>query len=95
MSVRLADLAIHDITALPIAEANAFFGSLEFSTVEQAVAEPLVREIRRRLDFLQRVGVDYLSLDSSHGFTQWRRIATRPLGNQYRLGIGWRLLHPR
>ena len=64
-NVRLADKAIHEITRLSVFEAQHFFSDLGFSNRDQPVALPLVSEIRRRLDFLAKVGVDYLTLDRS------------------------------
>jgi len=78
---RLAGLAIHEITALSIAQASQFFGALEFAKRLQPVGQPLVGEIVRRLEFLLRVGVEYLSLDRpaktlSGGEMQRVRLAT-------------------
>lgn len=79
--VRLQGKPINEITAAPIAEANAYFRSLQFDDETVVVAEPLVGEIRKRLDFLERVGVAYLSLDRptdtlSGGELQRVRLAT-------------------
>ena len=81
MSVRLAGRAIHEIAAMTVDEAVTFFDSVEFTSEEDMVAEPLVREIRKRLEFLQRVGVTYLTLDRptetlSGGELQRVRLAT-------------------
>ncbi len=54
-----------DIVAMPIEEAIEFFASLSFEGDDLAIAEPLVAEIRSRLDFLVRVGVGYLGLGRS------------------------------
>jgi excinuclease ABC subunit A len=80
-SVRLGGRAIHEITALSAGEAHQFLAQLPFDAEQQKVAEPLVGEIVRRLDFLQRVGVDYLTLDRatdtlSGGELQRVRLAT-------------------
>ena len=81
MSVRIGGKAIHEITSQPIEEANTFFQELHFDTEENAIAQPLVNEIRNRLDFLERVGVAYLTLDRatdtlSGGELQRVRLAT-------------------
>jgi excinuclease ABC subunit A len=78
---RLGGLAIHEITALSVAAALAFFRSLKFKPEEQPIAEPIVAEIARRLEFLVRVGTDYISLDRpadtlSGGERQRVRLAT-------------------
>jgi excinuclease ABC subunit A len=62
---RLGNLAVHEITALSVAAALEFFKQLKFAPDRGPVAEPIVAEIVRRLEFLMRVGTDYLSLDRS------------------------------
>ena len=63
--VRLAGRAIHEITACSVSEARHFVAELQFEQIDQPVAEPITREILRRLRFLEQVGLDYLSLDRS------------------------------
>ena len=76
-SVKIADLSIAEVTAMTITEARCFLTNLTFSGEAAAVADPLLREIRERLRFLNDVGVDYLSLDrtsSSLSGGEWQRI---------------------
>jgi len=61
--VRIAGRPIDAVAALTVHEAQAFFAGLELSEREAAVAEKVLREIRRRLAFLSDVGLDYLTLD--------------------------------
>jgi len=80
-SVRLAEKTIHEISKLSVIEAQRFFSNIEFSDRDQPIGLPLVSEIRRRLDFLSKVGVDYLTLDRaadtlSGGELQRVRLAT-------------------
>ena len=80
-NVRLGGLAIHELTALSASRARAFCAQLSFDETEQPIAEPLMREINNRLEFLSRVGVDYLSLNRpadslSGGELQRVRLAT-------------------
>lgn len=64
-SVRLAGKAIHEVTGLTIGEARGFFASLSFGEMQAPIGEPLVEEISKRLAFLDKVGVTYLTLDRS------------------------------
>jgi len=78
---RVGGLAIHELTALPVGEARRFFDAVEFAEDQQPIAQPVVREIRRRLEFLELAGADYLSLDRpadtlSGGELQRVRLAT-------------------
>ena len=66
-SVRIAETAIHEVTAMTTAGAGEFFRSLEFDEDELPIAEPIVAEILARLEFLDAVGLEYLTLDRPAG----------------------------
>jgi excinuclease ABC subunit A len=51
------------VSALTVKESQRFFSDLQLSEKEVAVAEKILSEIRRRLQFLNDVGLDYLTLD--------------------------------
>lgn len=57
--------AIFAISAWPLRQAKQFFDDMQLSGHKQAIAERIVREISSRLQFLNNVGLDYLSLDRS------------------------------
>jgi excinuclease ABC subunit A len=61
--VRVNGLNLAEIVRMNIAEAQAFFLSLELSPEETAIAEKILVEIRQRLKFLNDVGLEYLTLD--------------------------------
>ncbi|MGE0444746.1 MAG: excinuclease ABC subunit UvrA [Vicinamibacterales bacterium] len=61
--VRVGGRTIDAVSALTVREAQQFFADLQLSEKEVAVAEKVLREIRRRLSFLGDVGLDYLTLD--------------------------------
>ncbi|MBI4888949.1 MAG: excinuclease ABC subunit UvrA [Acidobacteria bacterium] len=61
--VRVADRTIDAVSALTVREAGQFFAGLALTGKEAAVAEKVLREIRKRLSFLVDVGHDYLTLD--------------------------------
>ncbi len=63
--VRVAGLAIYEISALALKEAKAFFDEVTLTGHKLAIAEKIIKEISSRILFLNNVGLDYLSLDRS------------------------------
>jgi excinuclease ABC subunit A len=61
--VRVGERTIDVVCALTVREAERFFASLDLSEKEAAIADKVLREIRKRLGFLRDVGLDYLTLD--------------------------------
>ncbi|MGA1981800.1 MAG: excinuclease ABC subunit UvrA [Acidobacteriaceae bacterium] len=59
------NLSIADFTALSLERALAAARALHFTGREAIIADRLQREIIERLEFLNAVGLDYLSLDRS------------------------------
>lgn len=62
-AVLLAGESISQITSHTIKQARQFFQELSFEDNRTPIAEPLVSEISHRLNYLQKVGVGYLSLN--------------------------------
>jgi len=62
-STTVAGKKIHEATALTVVEALDWFRSLTFKPVEQEIAAPIVEQIGERLDAMNRLGLDYLTLD--------------------------------
>jgi excinuclease ABC subunit A len=58
-------LSLPEVCALSIRDAARFFEALELDNTHALIAEDALREIRGRLAFLQKCGLDYLSLDRS------------------------------
>jgi excinuclease ABC subunit A len=63
--VYVADRPIYDISAMTLREAQAFFSGLKLQGSRLTIADKIVREIVNRLNFLNNVGLEYLSLDRS------------------------------
>ena len=61
--VRIAGRTIDAVSALTVRAAQEFFSGLQLSEKEAAVADKVLREIRRRLSFLSNVGLEYLTVD--------------------------------
>ncbi len=73
---------IDDVTSLTIERAQQFFDSMELSREQQQIAEPILKEMRRRLGFMMSVGLGYLTLSRatatlSGGEAQRIRLATQ------------------
>jgi excinuclease ABC subunit A len=61
--VRVGERTIDNVCGLTVREADAFFAGLTLTEKEAAIADKILREIRKRLGFLRDVGLDYLTLD--------------------------------
>jgi excinuclease ABC subunit A len=88
LAVKVGSLSIADFTALPLGRALDAARGIEFSEREAMVADRLRREIVERLQFLESVGLNYLSLDRnaatlSGGEGQRIRLATQ-IGSRLR-----------
>ena len=62
-AVRVSGKSITDACKLTVKEARVFFSSLQLSDEHAKLAEKILDEIRSRLQFLDEVGLDYLTLD--------------------------------
>lgn len=61
--VKVAGKNINDIVHLPIEQALNFFQNIQLSEIDYAISERLLQEITNRLDFLNEVGLGYLTLN--------------------------------
>ncbi|MBI4212657.1 MAG: excinuclease ABC subunit UvrA, partial [Deltaproteobacteria bacterium] len=82
LSIKIGGQNISEVCALSIREATPFFDHLKLTKKEAAIADKVLKEIRKRLTFLIDVGLDYLSLDRSSaslsgGEDQRIRLATQ------------------
>ncbi len=104
LAVRLGGRGIADYTTLPIEDAVTAFEQIKLNAREEQIAGLILKEIRSRLRFLEKVGLGYLTLDRtsstlSGGEGQRIRLATQ-IGSQLR-GVLYVLdepsigLHPR
>jgi len=62
LAYRFDGLDIADLCALPVAETKRLFEHLGISPFQRDMAKEILRQIKVKLDFLKRVGLDYLSL---------------------------------
>jgi excinuclease ABC subunit A len=88
LAIRIAGKSIAEVASWPITQTIKFFAELHLSVRERLIADRIVREVRDRLDFLDNVGLNYLSLDRaantlSGGESQRIRLATQ-IGSRLR-----------
>ncbi len=62
LAYRIDGLDIASLCALPIADTTRFFRNLDISPHQRDMAKEILRQITVKLDFLKRVGLDYLGL---------------------------------
>ncbi len=62
-AVRITGRSITDLCKLTVREARNFFAELQLTQGQAKVADRILQEIRTRLQFLDEVGLDYLTLD--------------------------------
>ena len=67
LAVRVHDKSIIDITDLSVTSCIRFFRDLKLSEKEIGIARQILKEINARLDFLEKVGLGYLTLSRNAG----------------------------
>jgi excinuclease ABC subunit A len=63
LNVRVQEKNITEVCHLSIQDAYHFFNELRLSPAQQTIADKILEEVRSRLKFLYRVGLEYLTLD--------------------------------
>lgn len=61
--VQVGGKNISELTSMPVGRLLPFFEQLQLNEHDAQIADRLLREIRSRLEFLCRVGLEYLTLD--------------------------------
>jgi excinuclease ABC subunit A len=104
LQVKIDDKSIYEIVKLPIEKSLQFFNNLKLNEYESHIADRVLKEIIKRLTFLDNVGIGYLTLDRlsstlSGGETQRINLATSIgsslVGTLYVLDEPTIGLHPR
>ncbi len=67
LAVRINDRSIIDVTDMSVSSCIRFFSGLSLSDKQQEIARQILKEINARLDFLEKVGLGYLTLSRSAG----------------------------
>jgi len=101
---KVGGASIVDLVLMPISDLAAFFKSLELPDYQKAVSKRILIEINSRLEFMERVGLGYLTLNRlastlSGGEFQRIKLATSLgsslVGSMYILDEPSIGLHPR
>ncbi|HPN39190.1 MAG TPA: excinuclease ABC subunit UvrA [Melioribacteraceae bacterium] len=104
LQVKINNFSIHDVVKLPIEKSLEFFKLLKLTEFEKTIADRVLKEIIKRLTFLNDVGLSYLTLDRlsstlSGGESQRINLATSLgsalMGTLYVLDEPSIGLHPR
>ena len=102
--VKINNKSLQDIVLMPLDNASDFFKNLDLSPYEKELTKHILPEIQTRLDYLQRVGLSYLTLNRtsntlSGGEAQRIQLATSIgsslVGSLYILDEPSIGLHPR
>ncbi len=102
--VKVGGKSITDLVLMPLTETTAFFRALDLPAQQQQIANRILVEIRNRLDYMERVGLGYLTLNRltnslSGGEYQRIKLATSLgsalVGSMYILDEPSIGLHPR
>ncbi|MFT4032036.1 MAG: excinuclease ABC subunit UvrA [Siphonobacter sp.] len=102
--VKIAGKSIIDIVLRPISEISSFFKTIDLPEFQEKVGRRILMEIRNRLDYMERVGLGYLTLNRltnslSGGEFQRIKLATSLgsalVGSMYILDEPSIGLHPR
>lgn len=67
LAVTVGDMNIADVTKLSLSDSLEFFENLELSERQLFIGKEILKEIRERLEFLNDVGLNYLTLARSSG----------------------------
>ncbi|MDR1942722.1 MAG: excinuclease ABC subunit UvrA [Endomicrobium sp.] len=67
LSVLIDSKSIADITKMSVEKSFDFFNKIKFSEKDKEISKTILKEIRSRLQFLNNVGLGYLSLDRESG----------------------------
>ncbi len=63
LQVKIAGNSIHEVVIMPIEQSLQFFSELSLSEYETQIADRILKELIKRLTFLNDVGLGYLTMD--------------------------------
>ncbi|MCD8330131.1 MAG: excinuclease ABC subunit UvrA, partial [Lachnospiraceae bacterium] len=67
LAVTVGEKNIYELTSLPIRECREYLAHLSLSEMQASISAPILKETLARLDFLNDVGLSYLTLNRAAG----------------------------
>ena len=67
LSVKVGDKNINELTDMSVDKIKDYLNSLELSKTDSIIADQILKELNKRLQFLMDVGLEYLTLSRSAG----------------------------
>lgn len=67
LAVTVGGISIDKFTRMSVSDEIKFLNNLQLTDREHLIADGIIKEIRERLEFLEKVGLDYLTLSRSSG----------------------------
>ena len=67
LAVTVADKNIYEMTSMSVKNLKTFVDQMELTKQQHLIGDPILKEIRARVGFLNEVGLDYLSLSRATG----------------------------
>lgn len=82
LAIKIDGKSVIDVTRFSVKKAQTYFSKLKLSKYQQEIAKTIIKEIINRLQFLENVGLNYLTLERSAntlsgGEAQRIRLATQ------------------
>jgi len=65
--IKIANHSIDQLTAMSVGTAKEFVSALKLDARDTQIAAPIIKEVASRLEFLNAVGLEYLTLDRNSG----------------------------
>ncbi|MCD6472698.1 excinuclease ABC subunit UvrA [Candidatus Aerophobetes bacterium] len=79
LAITIKDKSIYDVIKMSVKECKEFFYQLDLTPREKLIADEILKEIKKRLNFMSSVGLDYITLD--------RKVATLSGGEAERIRL--------
>ena len=67
LAVRIGEKNINELTSMSIDKIKTYLNSLELNKKDKMIADQILKELNKRLQFLMDVGLEYLTLSRSAG----------------------------